>query len=206
MVWGPSFPARPARCSAIRSSRSHCPAACRSHTSIGRAAATARDTATYCSIQAHRLASWLLHLLRGREPTDVQMASEHCGTRASQRTLHTSFVSSQERILSGFVVDLVDQAERFVVELLIDGLSVKTRRADEYVFELAQQNIGDGCYGFSFFLRDEFVSEGLVAEARLANVGTLIGSPIIFGTPDQSTNSSPPGEVRWLGGLRFSGW
>jgi len=134
------------------------------------------------------------------------MASDHYGAQASQRSLHTSFVWSEERILSGFVVDLADPAQRFVVELLIDGLSVKTRRADEYVFELAQQNIGDGCYGFSFFLRDEFVSEGLVAEARLANIDTLIGPPITFEAPDQGANGSPPGEIRWLGGLRFSGW
>jgi O-antigen biosynthesis protein len=109
--------------------------------------------------------------------------------------------------LSGFVVDPSDLARKFVVELLIDGLSVKVVRADEFAYELVRQNIWDGCYGFSFFLRDELVNGALVAEARIANLGTIVGSPIVFNYPPRIGRSKPGGgSVRWLGGLRFSGW
>ena len=173
---------------------------------VGRRA-SAPDMATFCSIRSAPTGeSGCGTCCVAGSPLTCRWQATIAVRGRQNEACTTSFVWSEERILSGFVVDLADPAQRFVVELLIDGLSVKTRRADEYAFELAQQNIGDGCYGFSFFLRDEFVSEGSVAEARLANIGTLIGSPITFGAPDQGTNGSPPGEFRWLGGLRFSGW
>lgn len=131
----------------------------------------------------------------------------HTSSACDGRGLYTSFSWSGERILSGFIVDPSDPTCKFVVELLIDGLPVKAVRADEYVHELARQDVGDGCYGFSFSLRDELVNGGLVAEARIANISTIIGTPIVFGHPLGVGRSNPgPGLVRWLGGLRFSGW
>jgi hypothetical protein len=121
--------------------------------------------------------------------------------------LRVSFRWSDERTLSGFVADPSDLTRKFAVELLLDGLPVKVARADEYVHELARQHVGDGCHGFSFALRDELLGEGVVAEARIANIGTLIGAPIIFGDPAETgPRNDGAGGVRWLGGLRFSGW
>jgi O-antigen biosynthesis protein len=138
------------------------------------------------------------------EGVKLPHSSDACDRRVG---LHTAFVWSGERSLSGFVVDPSDLARKFVVELLIDGLSVKVVRADEFAHELVRQNIGDGCYGFSFFLRDELVNGALVAEARIANLGTIVGSPIVFNGPPRIGRSTPVGgSVRWLGGLRFSGW
>lgn len=131
----------------------------------------------------------------------------HSSSAFDGRGLHTAFSWSGKRILSGFVVDLSDPARKFVVELLIDGLPVKVVRADEFADELVRQNIGDGCYGFSFLLRDELVNGGLVAEARIANLGKIIGSPIVFNHPPRIGRSNTGrGSVQWLGGLRFSGW
>jgi GT2 family glycosyltransferase len=110
-------------------------------------------------------------------------------------------------MLSGFVTDPSDPTRKFVVELLLDGLPVRVARADEYVHSLAREDVGDGCYGFSFPLRDELIGEGVVAEARIANIGALIDAPIIFGNrAEAGTRNDGSGAVRWLGGLRFSGW
>jgi O-antigen biosynthesis protein len=131
----------------------------------------------------------------------------HTANACDARGLRTSFCWSGERILSGFVVDLSDPTRKFVVELLIDGLSVEAARADEYVHELARDDVGDGCYGFSFPLSHELVNAALVAEARIANLGTIIGEPIVLNHRAGIRRSNPcPGSVRWLGGLRFSGW
>jgi len=120
--------------------------------------------------------------------------------------LQTSFCWSGARTLSGFICDLSDPNRKFVVELLVDGFPVKVVRAEDYVHELAARNVGDGCYGFSFALRQEIINGGLVAEARIANAGTMIGAPIAFDKP-AGCGQAPlgPGLVRWLGGLRFSG-
>jgi GT2 family glycosyltransferase len=118
-----------------------------------------------------------------------------------------SFGWSHERMLSGFVTDLSEPSRKFAVELLLDGLPVRLARADEYADELAREDVGDGCYGFSFPLRDELVRSGAVVEARIANVGTLIGAPIVFGDwVEARARKDGAGGVRWLGGLRFSGW
>ena len=130
----------------------------------------------------------------------------HSARRVNERGLQTSFSWSAERILSGFVVDHSELARRFVVELIVDGQSVKVVKADEYVSELAQHGVGDACYGFSFALRDEIVFGGGIAEARVANVGTLVGAPIVFSQPDGEIGNVESGWTQWLGGLRFSGW
>src|SRR5580700_7108505 len=121
--------------------------------------------------------------------------------------LRTSFGWFHERMLSGFATDPSDPTRKFVVELFLDGLPIRIARADEYVHELAQEGVGDGCYGFSFPLRDDLLAEGVVAEARIANVGTPIGAPITFANRAGASKSNDgSGSVRWLGGLRFSGW
>ena len=46
-----------------------------------------------------------------------------------------------------------------------------------------------------------------VVEARLANLGTAVGTPITLAVAsDEASQLSGPGTLRWLGGLRFSGW
>jgi GT2 family glycosyltransferase len=119
--------------------------------------------------------------------------------------LRTAFRRSGASIFSGFAVDPADLARKFTVELLVDGIAVRTQRADSYVHELAEDRTGDGCYGFSFALPANTVRNGGSIEARLANIGTPIGSAIELGgriAPDPGG----PGEFRCLGGLRFSGW
>ena len=93
------------------------------------------------------------------------------------------------------------------MEILVDGYQVKVIRADAYVQKLVHEQVGDGCYGFSCSLEDAVVNDSVVVEARLANLATAVGTPIILTRPSEKVPQlSRPGAVHWLGGLRFSGW
>jgi O-antigen biosynthesis protein len=122
--------------------------------------------------------------------------------------LKTAFHWSQGQTFSGYVVDTEDPGRTFIVELLVDGYPVKCARAADRVEALAADGLGDGCYGFSFSLADTVLDDATIVEARIANLGTAIGTPIFVRdlTAARSTMASAPGTVRWLGGLRFSGW
>jgi glycosyltransferase involved in cell wall biosynthesis len=121
--------------------------------------------------------------------------------------LRTAFVRSGERDFSGFIVDLDNPGRKFIAEILVDGYPLKTLRADAYVHDFAFDQAGDCCYGFSFVLPPGMVGNCFVIEARLANLGTSIGVPIeLAGTSGAAKSHDGPGSLRWLGGLRFSGW
>jgi GT2 family glycosyltransferase len=121
--------------------------------------------------------------------------------------LRSDFARSGERRFCGYVVDIGNLRRRFTVEVIVDGYPVKSILADSYVDELARDQVGDGCYGFSLSLPDSVVSAGEVIETRLANLGTAVGDPIVLKhTSAIVPRATVPGEVRWLGGLRFSGW
>ena len=125
--------------------------------------------------------------------------------------LETSLQWTHDRVFSGFVFDAADPGRTFVVELLVGGYPVKCSRAADYVDALAARGIGNGCYGFSFSLADDVLHDEAVVEARIANLATAVGEPIVirdgavFGAL-LSPHAPAPGAVRWLGGLRFSGW
>ena len=121
--------------------------------------------------------------------------------------LRSTFRRSGERVFEGFVLDPDDLARRFIVELLIDGQPAQITRADLYVHELADEKVGDSRYGFGFTIGEQPTSDSHIFEARLANLGTNLGRPIPCRTARPSSRElSGPGEVRWLGGLRFRGW
>lgn len=127
--------------------------------------------------------------------------------KREEPTLRTSFARLGERMFCGHVVDPADPARKFVVELLVDGCPVRTARADAYVHALAEARVGDGCYGFSFSLPETMLGDGCVVQARLANVDTSVGAAIDVAAPAPVTGDpAGPGAVRWLGGLRFTGW
>ncbi|MDA9499505.1 hypothetical protein XI05_18975 [Bradyrhizobium sp. CCBAU 11357] len=120
--------------------------------------------------------------------------------------LRHEFARNEETAFSGFVYDPQDVTRRFVVELLLDGLPVRLARAESYVPELAAKGIGDACYGFSFALTPELVSDSRVAEARLANGLGPIGASLELNEAAEVTDSRNLGAAEWMGGLRFRGW
>jgi GT2 family glycosyltransferase len=122
-------------------------------------------------------------------------------------SLWAAFARSGERSFFGFVLDFDDLTRKLTVEIFVDGFPIKVIRADAYVHELARDGVGDGRFGFSFSLHDNVLTGDAIIEARLANVGTQIGTPIeIESDAEPPLNPNSPGMIRWLGGLRFSGW
>jgi hypothetical protein len=112
------------------------------------------------------------------------LAEEDAPVAAQAGTLRTSFRRVDARTFAGYVVCEADLNQRFVVELLIDGIPIDVTQAAEYDQELA--GIGDGCYGFSFALLDNALADNSVIEARLANMGTPVGEPIHSAHGNQS--------------------
>ena len=110
-----------------------------------------------------------------------------------------SFRRVDARTFAGYVVCEADLNQRFVVELLIDGVPIDVTQAAEYDQALA--GVGDGCYGFSFALLDNALADNSVIEARLANMGTPVGEPIHSARDDQTQSpDQKKGDVTWLGG------
>jgi hypothetical protein len=127
----------------------------------------------------------------------------------SAATLRTAFARTGERSFAGYVVDPNDLSRKFTVEILVDGYPVKLVRAELEAPQLAREQVGDGAYGFTAWLDESIVQDSTVVEARLANLNTPIGVPVLL---DAASDAGPASEmdgagaVRWLSGLRFSGW
>jgi GT2 family glycosyltransferase len=113
---------------------------------------------------------------------------------------------AHDSTLSGFVFDPEAPERRYTVEILLDGLVVRTTYADAFVPELFQQGL-DGTYGFAVTVEPDLLRAASIMEARLANLGTPIGQPIDLENEGASlVDLRPTCELRWLGGLHFQGW
>ena len=127
--------------------------------------------------------------------------------RRPRTGLRSAFFRSDEQRFSGFAVDTADISRKFAVEILIDGYPVRLIRADADALDLMTEGVGDGCYGFSCTLDEALVRNSSVVEARLANLGIAVGEPVDLTQPSKEVAQIlAPGALRWLGGLRFSGW
>jgi GT2 family glycosyltransferase len=138
---------------------------------------------------------------------------KHSGKIASSLARHpraglrSAFFRSDERRFSGFVFDTADAGRKFAVEILIDGYPVRVIRADADMHHLMTEGVGDGCHGFSCTLDEALVRNSSVVEVRLANLGIAVGEPVDLTQPSkEAPQTSAQGALRWLGGLRFSGW
>jgi len=135
------------------------------------------------------------------------MPADQIMHRPARHRLQTAFSRAGERSFHGFVLNPEDPTQRFTVEIMLDARCVRVVRADAYVHELGRKGIGDGCYGFSLSLPDLVIGDASFVEARLANLGSAVGSPIALNMASGlSPDPEGPGLVRWVGGLRFAGW
>src|SRR3954469_17819063 len=126
---------------------------------------------------------------------------------APQGALTSAFYRVDANTFAGHVTARADLTRRYVVQLFIDGTPASIVVAHEYDHALAEQGVGDGCYGFVFTVPGGALTEGTSVEARLANAGTQVVDPSSLHWPDQSCQLPfTPCGVRWIGGLRFSGW
>lgn len=126
----------------------------------------------------------------------------------ANRVVRGVFERSQATAFCGHVFDPTRLEQKFVVELLVDGVVVGAAVAQDAVEALVDQDIGDGCYGFSFALDPAVLDGTAVVEARLANLEDPVGAPIRVDVVESGAGMSiaPVGVVQWLGGLRFAGW
>src|ERR1700735_3965979 len=99
-------------------------------------------------------------------------------TTHSYRSLTTSFELVNDSVLVGFVANPARPTDRFTVELLVDGLVVMTAYADLNIQKVTKDVVGDGCHGFAFRVPQTIIENAVIAEARVANLGEAIGSPI----------------------------
>jgi GT2 family glycosyltransferase len=121
--------------------------------------------------------------------------------------LETSFFREDERRFSGHVVDLGDLARNFTVDLLLDGHVLGSVHASDYVHELAARGVGSGCYGFSLSIAEDILRDASWIEAQISNLGTVVGAPLDLREAKADFAAlQRPAQLRWLGGLRFSGW
>lgn len=136
----------------------------------------------------------------------AQTGHSPSGRAKLDATLKGAFSRVTDEGFDGYVYDSSDPTRRFVVELLVDGMPLKLTRANAYSHALAQQGVGDGCYGFSFMVSSAVLTAGSVVEARLANDGTAFATPIALNAPAEPPPWQERGDARWMGGLRFTGW
>jgi GT2 family glycosyltransferase len=119
--------------------------------------------------------------------------------------LISRFALAHDGTVSGFVFDPEAPERRFTVDILLDGLVLRTAYADALVPELLQQGL-DGTHGFAVTLKPDVLRAASVLEARLANLGSPIGRPIDLDSEGAPVDLRPSCELRWLGGLNFEGW
>jgi hypothetical protein len=139
----------------------------------------------------------------------AHMSARRYRANKSAATLRTAFGRTGERSFAGYVVDPNDLPRRFAVEILVDGYPVKLVRAELEAPQLSREQVGDGAYGFTAWLDESIVQDGAIVEARLANLNTPIGVPVLLDAPSEAGaegEADGAGAVRWLGALRFSGW
>lgn len=120
--------------------------------------------------------------------------------------LVTRLALAQDGTVSGFVFDPQAPERRFTVDILLDGLVLRTTHADAFVPDLPRQDQTSAC-GFAVTIDPNLLRAARLLSARLANLGTPVGHPI-----DLENDSAAPGDLRptcklrWLGGLHFQGW
>lgn len=124
---------------------------------------------------------------------------------AAKPKLISRLALAQDDTVSGFVFDPEAPERRFTVDILLDGLVLRTIYADAVVPELSAQGL-DGAYGFAVTLEPGLQRVASLLEARLANLGTPVGRAIDLESESALVDLRPTCELRWLGGLHFEGW
>ena len=125
---------------------------------------------------------------------------------AAKPALKTSAALTRAHEIVGYVFNPAAPERCFVVELWLDGLAVRVERADLSDPDLAAQGLGDGRRRFVFALDPETFESARVAEVRLANTGESVGAPLTLAQSPLTAAPNAPGDARWAGGLRISGW
>ncbi|MGV6875755.1 glycosyltransferase family 2 protein [Pseudochelatococcus sp. B33] len=117
------------------------------------------------------------------------------------------FIRLDATTLGGWALAPAFPDRRLVVEIWLEGVFLQAVRADNFVPELRTRFGSDGCHGFICRIPDWAVAERGMASAYLSNTNHVIGTPVTLDASDNFIRKfDVPGNVRWLGGLRLSGW
>jgi GT2 family glycosyltransferase len=117
-----------------------------------------------------------------------------------------AFLRTGQRSFTGHAVDLQDSTRIFTIDVLVDGVTVKTVLANEYRAALALRSENDGYHGFSCSFDGDIIKNAAMVEARLSNLGRTVGKPLPLDAPyPEIETSHATDQAQWLGGLRFSG-
>jgi GT2 family glycosyltransferase len=120
--------------------------------------------------------------------------------------LVTRLALAHDGTVWGFVFDAGAPERRFTVDILLDGLVLKTTHADAFVPEFPEQ-AETGSYGFAVTIDADLLRAANLLSARLANLGTPVGHPIDLENDGAvPADLRPTCKLRWLGGLHFQGW
>jgi O-antigen biosynthesis protein len=109
--------------------------------------------------------------------------------------------------ISGFVFDPEWENTCFAVELLLDGWHAQLCRAELFSQQLAETGVSNAFHGFLFCLPEGLCLAETMAQIRIANTDIVLDQ---FGldrlSDEEAGEALGPGEIKWQGGLRFSGW
>jgi hypothetical protein len=119
------------------------------------------------------------------------------------------FISGLSRIercvFSGYVLDPMRAARRFVIEALLDGRPAALAFADSFDAVLAASWKSDGRHAFLFELSEEQVEAAVVLSVRLANSETPVGAPINLRETPYASGPLPAGFARLAANGRIEG-
>ena len=108
--------------------------------------------------------------------------------------------------VSGFVFDPEAPERRFTIDILLDGLVLKTAYADAFAPECSELDRNNAC-GFAVSIDIDLLRAARHLSARLANLETPVGHPIdLENDTTFRADLRPACKLRWLGGLHFQGW
>lgn len=141
-----------------------------------------------------------------KSPTKPRRSLSGGAARRRKRELKTAFRRCDETLFEGYALDPSDLARRYWIDILLDGVPVKTIRAQTHVPSLSTAGYGDGCYGFTCIFGSDEIAANPVVEARLTNIGAPVGHALSLRSPaDADLPAVQAARVRWLGGLRIDG-
>ncbi len=116
--------------------------------------------------------------------------------------VHGAFSRTAEGVFEGWALDASDPGARLIVEIVLDGRSIATVRADR------AQAGQPAASGFAYVCNPQvLVGQDRIA-ARVANRGEPIGAPIDLRRDaiDAEAPTLAVGSVAWHGGRRLGGW
>ncbi len=119
-----------------------------------------------------------------------------------ERTIRGAFTRTAEGVFEGWALDADDPGVRLIVEIVLDGRSIETVRAD-------RPRAGrSGANGFVYVCNPQGLSGQDRIAARVANTGQPIGTPIDLRRDaiDTTDLALTAGSVAWHGGRRLGGW